>query len=99
MIAVSFYTVEGDKTAQQVSGVLASSSESIDKIGHFFFETTSELIKANAFKLVGGKTSAVDLVRDVIKTLPVHWVANDIVRPLTISLFAILMGCRRREYS
>jgi len=33
----------------------------------------------SSFKLVGGKVAGVDVVRQVIRFLPVHWVATDLV--------------------
>lgn len=59
---------------------MADSTESIDKIGRFFFDTTRKFIDLHSYKLVGNITHGVDLVRDVIKYVPVHWAASEIVR-------------------
>lgn len=40
-------------------------------------------MSASAFKLVGGKVAGVDVVRQVLRFLPVHWVATDLVSVLS----------------
>ena len=40
---------------------------------------TKKFMSESAFKLVGGKVAGVDVVREVIRFLPVHWVATDLV--------------------
>ena len=69
----------GERQQREISAALLNSPESADKIGHFFGETTRNLIASSSFTLVGGKTRGVDLVRDVLKHVPVHWVATEIV--------------------
>ncbi|RDB20840.1 Linoleate 10R-lipoxygenase [Hypsizygus marmoreus] len=73
-----FYTAEGPEAQEKVYKALADSPESIEKIGRFFYDTTRKLIDASSFALVGKKTHGVDLVRDVLKLVPVCWAASDI---------------------
>jgi hypothetical protein len=82
----SFYTVQGDAEQDKVAKVLADSPEAGDRIGKYFYESTSGLIKTNSFTLVGDKVHAVDLVRDVLRVVPVAWVAADIVSGLYFCL-------------
>ncbi|KAG6844776.1 hypothetical protein H0H87_003894 [Tephrocybe sp. NHM501043] len=73
-----FYTVEGHETQEKVHKALADSPESIAKIGSFFFHTTGELIKGHSYKFIGKKTYGVDIVRDVLKHVPVYWAASEL---------------------
>lgn len=59
-------------------GVLA---ESTDKITGFFYEKTRELMQRESYALVQSSTRAVDIVRDVLKYVPIHW-ASELVRAL-----------------
>jgi len=59
-----------------VLGALAGTTEAGAEIAKFFFEKTRELIKSNSFNLSGSKTRSVNIVRDVLKAVPIHWVAD-----------------------
>ncbi|TFK39791.1 linoleate diol synthase [Crucibulum laeve] len=73
-----FFPGEGEKEVVAVANGLSGSHESVEKIGAYFYEIVNKLITANSFTLVGGKTHAVDLVRDVLKAAPVYWAATDL---------------------
>ncbi|GLB41915.1 putative animal haem peroxidase [Lyophyllum shimeji] len=73
-----FYTVDGREAREKVYKALADSTESVDKIGRFFYDTTRQLIDSHSFALVGKKTYSVDIVRDVLKHVPVYWAAAEI---------------------
>jgi len=75
----SFYTGQGETEQEKVVEALVDWSESTDKIGKYFYETTSRLMKSNSFSLVGGKVHGVDIVRDVFRVVPIAWAAADIV--------------------
>ncbi|KAJ3765830.1 heme peroxidase [Lentinula raphanica] len=45
-------------------------------LAKFFFVKTQELIKSISFNLSGSKTRSVNLVRDVLKAVPIYWVAD-----------------------
>jgi linoleate 10R-lipoxygenase len=53
----------------------------VDDIGKYFYETTKKLIVGHSFTLVGGKVAGVDLVKHVLRVVPVLWVATDLVSP------------------
>lgn len=78
---IRFYTAGTDKEQAEITAALANSPEAIAKIGKFFYDTTLQLITASSFSLVGKKTHGVDIVRDVLKLVPVYWAAADIVSP------------------
>ena len=73
-----FFPVEGEKEQQAVSAVF-SSPELVEQIGQHFYESTRKIIVEDCYTLVGGKVSGVDLVRQVLRVVPIHWVATDIV--------------------
>ncbi|KDR80737.1 hypothetical protein GALMADRAFT_1103751 [Galerina marginata CBS 339.88] len=72
-----FFPIESDKEKQAIISVL-SSPELLDGIGRYFYESTKKLINANSYNLVGGKVTGIDLVRQVLRILPVYWVATDL---------------------
>ena len=74
-----FYTVDGPKAQEKVYKALADSPESIEQIGRFFYDTTRTLIGSQSYKLVGKNICGVDVVRDVLKYVPVYWAASEIV--------------------
>ena len=54
----------------------------MDSIGRYFHDTTQKLIAENSFTLVGGSSFGVDLIKYVIRLVPVYWVASDLVSGL-----------------
>jgi len=76
---------------EKIHKALADSPETVNHIGTFFYEHTLELIKSNSYSLVGKKSYGVDIVRDVLKIVPIIWAASGIVisSPSTSLLSAI----------
>ncbi|KAL0953741.1 hypothetical protein HGRIS_004930 [Hohenbuehelia grisea] len=72
-----FTATTNSKETAEILKVL-SSPESINETGAAFNRITRELIEANSYALVGGKTKCVDIVRDVLKLAPIHWAATEI---------------------
>ncbi|KAG6813888.1 hypothetical protein H0H92_006295 [Tricholoma furcatifolium] len=73
-----FYSVDGLEAQEKVYKALVDSPEALDSIGRFFHDTTRQLIASNSYKLVGNKTCGVDVVRDVVKYVPIYWAASEI---------------------
>ncbi|EDR13977.1 linoleate diol synthase [Laccaria bicolor S238N-H82] len=73
-----FFPAEGGKEQEAVTTALSGSPELVDDIGKYFYETTKKLIVDNSFTLVGGKVAGVDLVKHVLRVVPVLWVATDL---------------------
>ncbi|KAF7294502.1 Heme peroxidase [Mycena kentingensis (nom. inval.)] len=71
-----FFIVESDEKRKEVYTKLFGSSDSLDKVATFFRDTTRQLMASATFTLVGGKTCVVDVVRDVLKLVPVYWAAE-----------------------
>ena len=51
----------------------------VEQIGKFFYDTTKKFIASESYTYVGGKICGVDLVREVLRVVPVHWAAIDLV--------------------
>jgi hypothetical protein len=64
---------------KQFIGALAPSPEDVSKIGAYFYDKTTELIRQHSFSLIAEKTRAVNIVRDVLKFVPLHWAATEVV--------------------
>ena len=47
-----------------------------ETVKRFFFEKTRELIQRESCQGVGTSTHTVDIVRDVLKRVPVYWAAD-----------------------
>lgn len=59
----------------------------------YFAKKTEELIKSKSFDHVGKGVRYVDIVRDVINLVPVHWISQEIVGlvdPFTSNLFFLI---------
>jgi linoleate 10R-lipoxygenase len=69
----------GEKEQRELIGALAGTPESAKKIGQYFYDKTKELVAARSFKLVGGKVGNVDIVRDVLNFVSLHWAATELV--------------------
>ena len=80
--ANSFFAASenGVEEQQQFINALAPSPEAVSKICTYFHNKTKELIEQHSFTLVGEKTRAVNIIRDVFKLLPLHWAATEVVR-------------------
>ena len=75
---IRFYPVEGEKEKQAVLAIL-NSPDLVELIGKFFYDTTKKFISSESYTYVGGKICGLDLVREVLRVVPIHWVAIDIV--------------------
>ena len=58
---------------------ILNSPDLVERIGQYFYETTRNFIAKECFTLVGGKISGVDLVRQVLRVVPIYWAAADLV--------------------
>jgi hypothetical protein len=64
---------------QSILRALANTPEQFEATSKFFYETTKKLIARHSYTLIGGKTNSIDIVRDVLKAVPVQWVATQVV--------------------
>jgi cytochrome P450 len=63
---------------KEFTSALAPSPEAIEKIGQYFHEKTAELISASSCPLINTNSRSVNIVRDVLKLVPVYWAASEI---------------------
>lgn len=59
-------------------GALTSAPSSADQIAEFFYKKTREMMVSEAWTGVGKTTKSVDIVRDVLKYVPIYW-ASEVV--------------------
>jgi linoleate 10R-lipoxygenase len=69
----------GEREQRSIFKALAETPEQVEAITKFFYETTKALIAKESYKLVGGQKSALDIVRDVFRVVPIQWVASQVV--------------------
>ena len=74
----------GEREQRQMLKALAETPEQVETITDFFYQNTKALIAKESYKLVGGKQSALDIVRDVFRVVPIQWVATQIVRSVVL---------------
>jgi linoleate 10R-lipoxygenase len=65
--------------------VLQTSPNQADEIAHYFYETTRKLILSRSFTVSGKGVKIVDVVRDVLRYVPLHWTATELVCDLAHS--------------
>jgi len=49
-------------------------------VGSYFAKKTQALVKSKAFSKVGTEVNFVDVIKDVINLLPIHWISQEIVK-------------------
>lgn len=93
--AISFFPASADaaELQKEFTSALAPSPEAIEKIGQYFHEKTAELISASSCPLINTNSRSVNIVRDVLKLVPVYWAASEIVRMLCIRRGVLIVCC------
>ena len=76
--------VESQHDQREVLRFLRASPEQADQIAQYFYEKTRELIKVKSYSLTDKNVKFVDIVRDVLRYVPLHWAATEVVRMLTL---------------
>ncbi|KAG1881160.1 heme peroxidase [Suillus subluteus] len=75
-----FFTASstGVEEQKQFISALVPSPEATSAIGTYFHNKTKELIELHSFSLIGQNTCGVNIVRDVLKFVPLHWAATEV---------------------
>lgn len=73
-----FYPIENEQIQKGVITALNGSPKLVESIGRYFYETTQKLMAEHSFTLVGGKSFGIDLIKHVVRTVPVYWAATDL---------------------
>jgi len=76
---------ESQRDQREVLRVLQASPNQADKIAHYFYERTRKLILLRSFTVSGKGVKIVDLVRDVLRYVPLYWTATELVCDLAHS--------------
>jgi len=71
-------TANAAQVQKEFISALAPSPEAIEKIGQYFYKKTTELVSAASCSLINTNTKSVNIVRDVLKLVPVYWAASEI---------------------
>jgi hypothetical protein len=70
---------ESQRDQREVLRVLQASPDQTEKIAHYFYERTRKLIISKSFSLSDNGIKFVDIVRDVLRYVPLYWTATELV--------------------
>ncbi|KAH8992739.1 linoleate diol synthase [Lactarius deliciosus] len=79
-----FLACEPDQDAEslrdqtEVLRILQASPERAEQIANYFYEKTRELINIKSYSLNDKNVKYVDIVRDVLRYVPLHWAATEL---------------------
>jgi hypothetical protein len=82
----------GERDRRAILRAVADTPEQVDAAGQYFYEMTRTLIDRRSYSLVGGKVKSIDIVRDVLKAVPIHWVATQVVRRTLFPLLQVVIN-------
>lgn len=91
-----FYTVENETEQEAIVHALVQNPENpaklspVDQVGEYFYKATRKQVEYASFTLVGGKSRAVDVVRHVLKVVPVIWAAQLVCLFVKVKCIVIL---------
>ncbi|KAI0060754.1 linoleate diol synthase, partial [Artomyces pyxidatus] len=68
----------GKRDQEEVLRLLAGSPEASDKIAQYFYEKTHALITSKSYTLADKNTRNVDIAKDVLRYVPLHWAATEL---------------------
>ena len=71
--------VESQRDQREVLRVLQASPDQAEKIAQYFYERTCKLIIPKSFTLTDKGIKYVDIVRDVLRYVPLYWTATELV--------------------
>ncbi|KAI9435341.1 linoleate diol synthase [Lactarius indigo] len=69
---------ESQRDQAEVLRVVGSPPERADQIAQYFYEKTRELINIKSYSLNDKNVKYVDIVRDVLRYVPLHWAATEL---------------------
>lgn len=70
---------ESQRDQREVLRVLQASPDQTEKIAQYFYERTRKLIISKSFSLTDNGIKFVDIVRDVLRYVPLYWTATELV--------------------
>ncbi|KAI0704264.1 heme peroxidase [Cytidiella melzeri] len=69
-------SIRAEREQRAMVNALAGAPGALDKLTKYFYDKTRELMVAQSWTTVGSSTKHVDIVRDVLKYVPLHWAAE-----------------------
>ncbi|TFK51792.1 linoleate diol synthase [Heliocybe sulcata] len=66
------------KEQREFLRVLAGSPELMQYTAKYFHRKAAELIRAQSYANIGGKTQNIDIVRDIVRVVPIQWGASEL---------------------
>ncbi|KAI0260103.1 linoleate diol synthase [Gloeopeniophorella convolvens] len=69
---------QSQRDQREVLRLLQATPEGADKIAHYFYEKTRALIKEKSYTLADKNLKMVDIVRDVLRYVPLYWAATEL---------------------
>jgi linoleate 10R-lipoxygenase len=76
--------VESQRDQREVLRVLSASPAEAGKIAQYFYERTRKLIISKSYTLADKGVKYVDIVRDVLRYVPLYWTATELVCDLLL---------------
>ena len=76
---------ETQRDQQEVRHVLQAVPDQSEKIAQYFQEKTRKLMVSKSFTVSNKGINMVDIVRDVLRFMPLHWAATEVVCTSDIS--------------
>lgn len=70
---------ESQRDQREILRVLQASPDQTEKIAHYFYERTRKLIISKSFSLTDDGIKFVDIVREVLRYVPLYWTATELV--------------------
>ncbi|KAI0059735.1 linoleate diol synthase [Artomyces pyxidatus] len=70
--------MRGERDRQAVLGLLLDTSGGADRISQYFYEKTRALIASKSYTLTNKKIRNIDIVKDVLRCVPLHWAATEL---------------------
>lgn len=75
---------DSQRDQREVLRVLSASPAEAGKIAQYFYERTRKLIIAKSYSLANKEVKYVDIVRDVLRYVPLYWTATELVCDLLL---------------
>lgn len=72
--------LESQRDQREVLRVLQAEPDRTDKIALYFYERTRKLIVSKSYTLSDTRVRFVEIIRDVLRYVPLHWTATELVR-------------------
>jgi linoleate 10R-lipoxygenase len=90
-------TVESQRDQGEVLRVLQTSPERADQIAHYFYEKTRKQIISKSYTLSDKNIRYVDIVRDVLRYVPLYWTATEVVCDVEMTINLTLLISRLHQ--